>query len=187
MHTAVIETDSLTKHYGASRGIEDITMTVAPGEVFGLLGSNGAGKTTMIRTLLDLQHPTSGTARVFGLDSRRESLAIRTRLGNLPGDFTCDTTITGRAFLGYCAAIRGMDDLGDAPALAERFEADLDRPVGDLSRGNRQKIGLIQALFHEPELLILDEPTTGRSRSASKRSASAGASPRSSIPRIAAQ
>lgn len=161
MPDPVIQTRSLTKRYGSSRGIEDVTMDVRPGEVFGFLGPNGAGKTTMIRTLLDLQHPTSGSASLFGLDSRRDSLAIRARLGNLPGDFTADKRLTGRKLLEYCAALRGVEGIGTGPALAERFHADLDRPMGDLSRGNRQKIGLIQALLHEPELLILDEPTGG--------------------------
>jgi ABC-2 type transport system ATP-binding protein len=157
----LIETRGLTKRYGTARGIEDISLTVRGGEAFGLLGPNGAGKTTLIRTLLGLLHPTSGTASLFGLDSRRDSVSIRARLGNLPGDFACDPRLTGRELLEFCAEVRGMSDLGCAPPLAERFEADLDRPVGDLSRGNRQKIGLIQALFHEPELLVLDEPTSG--------------------------
>ena len=157
----VIETERLTKRYGSSRGIEDISLTVLPGEVFGFLGPNGAGKTTTIRTLLDLLHPTSGSARLFGLDSHRDSLAIRARIGNLPGDFACDPRRTGREVIEHFAALRGMRGLGRSAALAERFSADLDRPVGHLSRGNRQKIGLIQALFHEPELLILDEPTGG--------------------------
>jgi ABC-2 type transport system ATP-binding protein len=161
MTTPVIETESLTKRYGAVRGIEDVTMSVAAGEVFGFLGPNGAGKTTMIRTLLDLQRPTSGSARVFGLDSRRDSLAIRARLGNLPGDFTIDAKLTGHDLLRFCAQVRGLDGLGRAAQLAERFEANLERPAGTLSRGNRQKIGLIQALFHDPELLVLDEPTSG--------------------------
>jgi ABC-2 type transport system ATP-binding protein len=158
---AIIETDRLTKHYGTSRGIEDVSLTVQRGEVFGFLGPNGAGKTTTIRTLLDLLHPTSGSARLFGLDSRRDSLAIRARLGNLPGEFACDPRRTGREVVALLAELRGMPDLGRAAALAERFHADLDRPVGHLSRGNRQKIGIIQALFHAPELLILDEPTGG--------------------------
>jgi ABC-2 type transport system ATP-binding protein len=157
----VIETESLTKRYGAVRGIEEITVSVAAGEVFGFLGPNGAGKTTMTRTLLDLQRPTSGAARIFGLDCRRDSLAIRGRLGNLPGDFTIDPRLSGHELLRYCAAVRGMPDLGFAPELAKRFDANLDRPAGELSRGNRQKIGLIQALFHRPELLVLDEPTSG--------------------------
>jgi ABC-2 type transport system ATP-binding protein len=158
---AVIETAGLTKRYGTSRGIEDVTLCVLRGEVFGFLGPNGAGKTTTIRTVLDLLHPTSGSARVFGIDSRAETVAIRARLGNLPGEFAFDPRRTGREIVELFAALRGMSGTGRAEALAERFSADLDRPLGHLSRGNRQKIGLIQALFHEPELLILDEPTGG--------------------------
>jgi ABC-2 type transport system ATP-binding protein len=158
---AVIETERLTKRYGESRGIDDITLSVRRGEVFGFLGPNGAGKTTTIRTLLDLLHPSSGSARLFGLDSRRDSAAIRARLGNLPGDFACDPRRTGRELVTLFAALRGMRGSGRMDELAERFRADVDRPVGQLSRGNRQKIGLIQALFHRPELLILDEPTGG--------------------------
>jgi ABC-2 type transport system ATP-binding protein len=156
-----IETEALTKSYGKSRGIQDVTFTVAPGEVFGLLGPNGSGKTTTIRTLLDLLHPTSGSARLFGLDSRRDSVAIRARLGNLPGDFGYGRRASGREALRLLARLRDRGDLGRAEVLAERFGADLDRPLGELSRGNRQKVGLILATFHEPELLILDEPTSG--------------------------
>jgi ABC-2 type transport system ATP-binding protein len=159
--TAAIETDALTKYYGAVRGIEDVTISVQPGEVFGFLGPNGAGKTTTIRTLLDLLHPTRGSARIFGLDSRRDSVEIRARLGNLPGDFGYGKMATGREALSLLARLRGVDGLGRAEQLADRFRADLDRPLGKLSRGNRQKVGLIMALFHAPELLILDEPTSG--------------------------
>jgi ABC-2 type transport system ATP-binding protein len=158
---AVIETHALTKAYGESRGIHEVSLAVDQGEVFGFLGPNGAGKTTTIRTLLDLQRPTSGEARIFGLDSRRESAAIRARSGNLSGDFDFDPKLTGREMLEHMAALRGMRDLGSAEPLAQRFEADLSRPLGDLSRGNRQKVGLINAFFHGPELLILDEPTSG--------------------------
>src|SRR5689334_23260495 len=148
---SVIETEELTKLYGSSRGIEDVSFSVEAAEVFGFLGPNGAGKTTAIRTLLDLLHPSSGSARIFGLDSHRDSLAIRARLGNLPGEFSCDERLTGSAFLRFCADARGVKGLGSAPELARRFEAQLERPMGELSSGNRQKIGLIQALFHEPE------------------------------------
>jgi ABC-2 type transport system ATP-binding protein len=158
---AVIETDRLTKRYRGARGIDEISLEVTPGEVFGFLGPNGAGKTTTIRTLLDLLHPTSGSARLFGLDSRRDSRAIRARLGNLPGEFACDPRRTGREIVAFLGALRGLRGLGRSVELAARFSADLDRPLGQLSRGNRQKVGLIQALFHEPELLILDEPTGG--------------------------
>ena len=159
--TPVVETDRLTKRYGTARGIEDVSMTVERGEVFGFLGPNGAGKTTTIRTLLDLLHPTSGSARLFGLDSRRDSRVIRARLGNLPGEFAFDEHLTGEDALALFASLRGIRHGRRARALAERFEADLSRRLGELSRGNRQKIGLIQALFHEPELLVLDEPTAG--------------------------
>ena len=158
---AVIETDRLVKRYRDARGIEDLTLSVERGEVFGFLGPNGAGKTTTIRTLLDLLHPTSGSARLFGLDSRRDSRAIHARLGNLPGDFGYDDRLTGLALLEFVGRLRGVTSLRRAHVLAERFEADLSRPMRELSRGNRQKIGLIQATFHEPELLVLDEPTTG--------------------------
>ena len=156
-----IETDSLTKRYGRHRGIEDVTFSVRPGEVFGFLGPNGAGKTTTIRTLLDLIHPSGGSARLFGLDSRRESVAIRSRLGNLPGDFGFGRDTPGRQAVKLLCRLRGIDRIPRAESLARRFRADLDRPMGQLSRGNRQKVGLILATFHEPELLILDEPTSG--------------------------
>jgi beta-exotoxin I transport system ATP-binding protein len=158
---ATIEAERLTKFYGDARGIEDVTLAVEPGEVFGFLGPNGAGKTTTIRTLLDLLHPTRGSARLFGLDSHRDSVAIRARLGNLPGDFGYGKRASGREALSLIARLRGVDDLARAEELARRFRADLERPLGQLSRGNRQKVGLILAVFHRPELLILDEPTSG--------------------------
>ena len=158
---AIIETDRLTKRYGRARGIEAVSMAVEQGEVFGFLGPNGAGKTTTIRTLLDLLHPTSGSAAVFGLDSRRDSRAIRARLGNLPGDFAYDPRLTGHELVTFLAHLRGVRGLGRAGELADRFRADMDRPLGELSRGNRQKVGLVQAAFHDPELLILDEPSSG--------------------------
>lgn len=158
---AVIETRGLTKRYGSARGIEDVTLSVEPGEVFGFLGPNGAGKTTTIRTLLDLLHPSAGSARLFGLDSHRDSAAIRARLGNLPGDFGFGPAASGRQVVALLARLRGVDGLGRAEELAARFRADLERPLGQLSRGNRQKVGLIAAAFHEPELLVLDEPTSG--------------------------
>lgn len=159
--SAVIETSGLTKTYGRSRGIRDVNLTVNEGEVFGFLGPNGAGKTTTIRILLDFLRPTSGSARVFGLDSRRDSVEIRARVGNLPGEFALEDRMTGEELLRFFARLRGVKDLGYAHELAERLGAELDRPMRRLSRGNKQKIGLIQAMFHRPPLLILDEPTGG--------------------------
>jgi ABC-2 type transport system ATP-binding protein len=161
MTGSVVRAAALTKSYADARGIDGVSFEVEEGEVFGFLGPNGAGKTTTIRTLLDFLRADSGTASVLGLDSRRDSAAIRARTGNLPGDFGYDPRWTGRGLLQLLAAIRGMDGLGRAAELAERFDADLSRPLGDLSRGNRQKIGLVQALFHNPELAFLDEPTGG--------------------------
>jgi beta-exotoxin I transport system ATP-binding protein len=158
---AAIETEQLTKFYGRHRGIEGVTMTVREGEVFGFLGPNGAGKTTTIRTLLDLLHPSAGSARILGLDSRRDSVAIRARLGNLPGDFGFGKHTSGREALTLLARLRGVRRLERAEELAARLRADLARPLGQLSRGNRQKVALILALFHRPELLIFDEPTSG--------------------------
>ena len=117
---AVIEMDQLTKRYGSARGIEAVSMTVKAGEVFGFLGPNGAGKTTTIRTLLDYLHPTSGSARLFGLDSRRDSAAIHARLGNLPGDFAYDPKLCGAEMLSFFADLRAVDGLGRAHELAER-------------------------------------------------------------------
>ena len=156
-----IETHALTKMYGKRPVVDGIDLRVRAGCVTGFLGPNGAGKTTTIRTLLDLLHPTSGQARIFGLDSHRERPAIHARLGNLPGDFAYDPRLSGRDLLTFLGDLRGIRDLGRAHALAERFHADLDRPLGELSRGNRQKIGLVQSAFHDPELLVLDEPTGG--------------------------
>jgi ABC-2 type transport system ATP-binding protein len=138
-----------------------LDLEVLPGEIFGFIGPNGAGKTTTIRLLLDLLHPTSGRASILGLDAHRDSVAARGSIGYLPGEFGLDVRMTGRQLLRYFGRLRGMDDLGAAPQMADRLELDLDVPMGRLSRGNRQKIGIVQALFHRPQLLILDEPTTG--------------------------
>jgi ABC-2 type transport system ATP-binding protein len=160
MPSAVL-TEGLTKRYGGRTGIDSLDLEVRQGEVFGFIGPNGAGKTTTIRLLMDLIHPTGGKARVLGLDSHKDSVTIRRSAGYLPGDFGLDTRMTARELLAYFARIRGLAHLGVAPALADRLGLDLDVTMGRLSRGNRQKIGLVQALFHEPSLLILDEPTTG--------------------------
>ena len=156
-----IATKGLTKDYGSGRGLFGLDLTVEAGEVFGFLGPNGAGKSTTMRLLLDLIRPTSGSARILGLDTRGGGLEIRRRIGFLPGDLALYPRLTGRATLDYLAQLRGGVDPRVRDALAERFDAELDRPVRELSTGNRQKLGLIQAFMHEPELLILDEPIAG--------------------------
>jgi ABC-2 type transport system ATP-binding protein len=157
----VIRAERLTKHYGSARGVVGLDLTVRQGEVFGFLGPNGAGKTTTIRLLLDLIRPSDGRAEVFGLDTRRDSVAIRRRIGYLPGDLRLYERLTPRELFTYFGHLRGDGGSREAPALAERFGLELDRPIKALSKGNRQKVGLVQAFMHEPELLILDEPTSG--------------------------
>ncbi|MGC9974547.1 MAG: ABC transporter ATP-binding protein [Gaiellaceae bacterium] len=159
--TAVIRTDKLTKFYGESRGVLGLGFEVEAGEVFGFLGPNGAGKTTTIRLMLDLIRPSSGGLELFGLDAQRDGVAIRRRIGYLPGDLRLYERLTAREQLRYFAALRGLDGLGEGESLAERFELELDRPIRSLSKGNRQKVGLVQAFLHRPDLLLLDEPTSG--------------------------
>jgi ABC-2 type transport system ATP-binding protein len=157
-----IETEKLTKAYGRkARGIEDLDLAVQEGEVFGFLGPNGAGKTTTVRTLLGFLRPTGGRGEVFGLDIRKESVKIRARVGNLPGEFALEDKMTGEGLLKFFARLRGVEDLGYAHEISERLGAELHRPMRRLSRGNKQKIGLVQAMFHRPPLLMLDEPTGG--------------------------
>jgi ABC-2 type transport system ATP-binding protein len=156
-----IETSGLSKTYrGGVEALVGLDMRVERGEVFGLLGPNGAGKSTLIRVLLDLIRPTAGRATLLGVDSRAGP-AVRARIGYVPGDPRLVTRLTGRRQLTSLARMSG-GVAGEAMArLVERFEAPVDRPIRDMSRGNRQKIALIQAFAHEPELLLLDEPTSG--------------------------
>ena len=158
---SAILTQGLTKIYGRRPGLQDLDLEVIAAEVFGFIGPNGAGKTTAVRLLLDLLHPTRGSATILGLDAHRNGVAVRRSVGYLPGEFGLDVRMTGRQLIQHFSRLRGMDDLGSAPRLADRLGLDLDLPMGRLSRGNRQKVGLVQALFHHPALLILDEPTTG--------------------------
>ncbi len=156
-----IHTEALTKHYGDVKALVDLDLEVRPGEVFGFLGPNGAGKTTMIRTVLDEIRPTSGRASILGMDTHIQSVAIREHIGYVPGDLAMYPNLTGRDTLTYFANLRGGVDWGFVEQLADRLDADLGKKVGDLSSGNRQKIGLIQAFMNQPELLIMDEPSSG--------------------------
>ena len=156
----VIKLENLTKHYGEIVGIQDLSLEVIEGEVFGLLGPNGAGKTTTIRLILDFIRPTSGKAAVFGLSSRSDGTDIRRRVGYLPGDFVTYDHMTGATVTEYFTHLRGADPI-KLVALCERYKLDLSRKIGQLSKGNKQKIGLVQAFMNDPDLLILDEPTAG--------------------------
>ena len=159
--TNAIETRGLTKYYGEAAGIVDLDLSVEVGEVFGFIGPNGAGKTTTIRLLLNFLQPTRGSGTVFDMDMTADSVAIRSRVGYLPGDLALYPSMTGREFLLYFSRLRGIDTADATTRLAERFELDLDRRIKEYSKGNRQKVGLVNAFMHEPELLILDEPTGG--------------------------
>ena len=157
----VIHTEKLTKSYGTKRGIIDLDLAIQPGEVFGYLGPNGAGKTTTIRTLMGFIKPSAGRAEVLGCDPQTDGVAIHRRVGYLPGEWTLYDRMTGAAVLQYFGNLRGGVPLTHVQALAERLDLDLKRPIRTLSKGNKQKIGLVQAFMHQPELLILDEPTSG--------------------------
>jgi ABC-2 type transport system ATP-binding protein len=161
MDDFVIQTEELAKYYGKQRGIIDLNLEVRKGEIFGYLGPNGAGKTTTIRVLLDLIRPTRGRAGVLGLDAQKEGVAIRKRIGYLPGELALYDSMTGAELLRYLGNLRGGVDWGYVESLAQRLDCGLDQRIKSLSKGNKQKIGLIQAFIHRPELLILDEPTGG--------------------------
>ena len=158
---AVILAEDLTKFYGKSRGVEGLDFQVNPGEVFGYLGPNGAGKTTTIRTMLDFMRPTRGRIALFGADSHDGSLQIRRRVGYLPGELALYDDLTGHGYLSYFANLRGGVPEAAFRKLADRVDCDLSVKIKSLSHGNRQKIGLIQAFMHSPDLLILDEPSQG--------------------------
>ena len=160
-HKVVIQTESLSKRYGRVLALDGLSLDVRPGEVLGFLGPNGAGKTTTLRLLMGYLQPTSGLARVHGLDCWRDSVAVHARTGYLPGEERLWPKMTARAIAGHLARLRGLDHDHGTADLAKRLDLDLDRPVGELSKGNRQKAGVLLALLGDPELLLLDEPTSG--------------------------
>jgi ABC-2 type transport system ATP-binding protein len=156
-----IHTDGLTKHYGDVEALVDLDLDVRSGEIFGFLGPNGAGKTTMIRTIMDEIRPTAGRATILGMDTHEKSVEIRRSIGYVPGDLAMYDNLTGRDNLTYFANLRGGVDWSYVDELADRLDADLSKKVGDLSSGNRQKVGLVQAFMNRPEVLIMDEPSSG--------------------------
>lgn len=158
---SAIQLQQLVKRFGRFTALAGVDLTVATGQVFGFLGPNGAGKSTTIRILLDELRATSGSAHILGLDVRRDAVAIHRRLGYLPSDLALYPQLTGSQTLRFFGRLRGQLDWVFVQELADRFDANLHKKVGELSSGNRQKIGLIAALMHRPELVILDEPNTG--------------------------
>ncbi|MGH2377130.1 MAG: ATP-binding cassette domain-containing protein [Candidatus Limnocylindria bacterium] len=156
-----IETQGLTKDYGAGRGIFDLDLSVAVGEVFGFLGPNGAGKTTTIKQLMGLIHPTRGSARVFGLDAERDAVEVKRKVGYVPGELPQFGGWRGDEIVAYLAGLRGGVDDAAVADVASRLDLDLGRRYREYSHGNKQKLALTLAFMHRPPLLILDEPTSG--------------------------
>jgi len=155
-------TQRLTKSYGKVRALRGIDLEVRRGEIFGFLGPNGAGKTTTIRCLLDLIRPDGGSARVLGIDPQADPVAVQVRTGYLPGEMAFKDNLTAERQLRFFSDMRGEKaDWAFVRQLAERLDLDLKRPIKNLSKGNKQKVGVVQALMHRPELLMLDEPTAG--------------------------
>ena len=154
---AIIAVNDLTKSYGRSRGVTHITFSVDEGKVFGFLGPNGAGKTTTIRVLMGLLHPTSGGATIGGRDVWSESVAVKQLVGYLPGELALDPNLTGGQILEYFANLRGGVDKVYAESLIARLELDTTKRFREYSRGNKQKVGIVQAFMHKPRLLVLDE------------------------------
>jgi len=156
-----IEIKNLTKYYGKYRGVEDISFSVGHGEIFGLIGPNGSGKTTTIRTCLGLMSKTSGDIKIYGLDSHKHSVQLRRRMGYLPGDFGLLPNIKVKQYLKFLLSLSDIKSTKKMEELASRLDLDIKRKTNELSKGNKQKVGIIQALMADQDLLILDEPTTG--------------------------
>jgi len=157
----IIQTNQLTKSYGRYRGIIEVTFSIQEGEVFGFLGPNGAGKTTTMRVLMGLLRANCGSATIGGLDCWKESTEVKKLVGYLPGEFTFDPGLRGAQIIEYLGHLRGGVDRANVRALIERLDFDPSKRFREYSRGNKQKLGLVQALMHKPRLLILDEPTSG--------------------------
>lgn len=156
-----IRTRGLTKFYGKTRGIENLDLRVERGEVFGFLGPNGAGKSTTINLLMGFRNPTRGTARILGQPIGPGNVALRKRLGFMPGELALYEHMKARDLLRYFGNLRGGVDWKYVAGLADRFSLNLNKKIKDLSKGNKQKVALVQAWMHQPDVLILDEPTSG--------------------------
>ena len=161
MAAVAIRTAKLTKDYGVGRGLFDLDLQVSAQEVFGYLGPNGSGKTTTIRLLMGMIRPTGGSAYVFGLDCMRDAVAVKRKVGYLPGDVPQFGSLTGDEIVAYLGGMRGGVDRRRVREISERFQLDLGRRFREYSSGNKQKLAIVLAFMHRPDLLILDEPTSG--------------------------
>lgn len=161
MTDSILKIENFSKRYGDVLAVNDLSLHLKKGEVYGFLGPNGAGKTTTIKAILNFVSPSNGTISVFGLDSIRDSVKIKENMGYLAGDISLFKNMKGIDLIRYLTKLGKKSDCDYINELVERFEAVLDRKIGTLSKGNIQKIGLIQAFMHNPDLIILDEPTSG--------------------------
>jgi ABC-2 type transport system ATP-binding protein len=162
MNVPIIEIRNLTKFYGKAKGIEQVNLEIREGEIFGFIGPNGAGKSTTIRILMNMIFPTSGSARIMGMDVIRETKKIKSQVGYIPSDAGAYSSMDVHEFLSYCIRFyRAQNGEQKIAELSELFELDLKRKIAELSMGNRKKVSIVQSLLHSPRLLILDEPTTG--------------------------
>ncbi len=163
MADAAIEIKNLTKRYGRSKvyALKDLSISIMPGEVYGFLGPNGAGKSTTIRTLMNFIQPTSGGATILGKDIVRDSVSIKRRVGYLSSDMPMYPSMSGEQFIKYLSSLEGSSDQSYIKELSRTFRADPQKKLGELSRGNKQKYAIIQAFMHKPDVLILDEPSSG--------------------------
>lgn len=158
---SIIETENLTKYYGESLGINDINLNVEKGDIFGFIGPNGAGKSTTIRLLLNLIYPTEGKVKLFGKDAVAHGPEVRKRVGYLPSEIFYYDKMKVKELLNYSASFYDKDCSKRIEELSSRMELDLNRRIEDLSYGNKKKVGIVQGLLHDPDLIILDEPTGG--------------------------
>jgi ABC-2 type transport system ATP-binding protein len=162
MATPIIDITGLSKSYGKARGIDNINLEISEGEIFGFIGPNGAGKSTTIRILMNMIFPTSGSARIMGMDVIKDTKKIKSMIGYIPSDANAYHSMDVREFLSYCISFYNVSNGKERiDELSEMFELDPNRKIADLSLGNRKKVSIVQSMLHKPKLLILDEPTTG--------------------------
>ncbi len=178
-----IKIEGLVKSYGKTQALFGVDLEVKRGEIYGFLGPNGAGKTTAIRCMLDLIRPQGGTISVLGMNPQEEPEAIKTRVGYLPGELHVDENMTARQVFRYFNRLRGnRSDWNFIEELSERLKLELRMPIKNFSKGNKQKVGIVQALMHKPELLLLDEPTGGLDPLCSRKLFACWTKPRTTAP-----